>query len=146
MPWIHTVCVQHPTPRMQRGACPSGLDADLPPLLTVGGRPPGEVPGRSPHLGGLGSFVFHAYLNSPQKANHWGKAKWAPLVPMDRRVPLALMDSSGRYLWQLTVGWRPPGGPVRVLGPAESAPPCPLKFFFGTVWCDFFLFFWFRPR
>ena len=34
----------------------------------------------------------------------------APLVPMERRAPLAPMDSEGRHLWQLTAGQRPPRG------------------------------------
>ena len=31
-------------------------------------------------------------------------------LPMERRAPLAPMDSYEQHLWQLTVGWRPPRG------------------------------------
>ena len=40
---------------------------------------------------------------------------WAPLVPMDCHV-----DSTSRYLWQLSVGWRPPGARTCILGLAEQ--------------------------
>ena len=47
---------------------------------------------------------------------------WAPFVPIERRAPLAPMDSRRQHLWQLIVGRRPPKGGGGVLGPAESPP------------------------
>ena len=48
-----------------------------------------------------------------------------PLAPMDLQAPSALVDSSGWYLWQLTVARAPPppppGGGLRILGPIDRA-------------------------
>ena len=62
---------------------------------------------------------------------------WAALVPVERRAPLAPMDSTSRHLWQLIVGPRPPKGGevVGVLGPAESPPPPPGASHPGVACC-----------
>ena len=70
------------------------------------------------------SIIDSASMQSAQIFFH------APLVPVEPHAPLVPMASSGRYLWQLTVGRGPPlvvvgVGVDHVLGPTESPPPPP---------------------